>query len=94
MDIEVRLFNSLSKYGRGRTTYRVSLPAQSTVRQAVASVGVPAGEIFLLLLNGRNIMCGFGSASGIEDHHELEHGDTLALSGAIPFSRGYGSPVI
>ena len=61
---------------------------------ALQNIKVPINEIFLMTHNGRNIMRGFGCNSGIELDHELHDGDVLSLSGPIPFSRGYGSPVI
>jgi len=86
--IEVRLFNSLSRYGQGR----LELPAGSTVADALARLAVPGSAIFLSLLNGRNISRSLGG--GVEGDHRLRDGDCLALSGPVPFSRGYGAPVV
>ena len=61
---------------------------------ALRQLPVAESEIFLALHNGHNIMRGFGFRSGIECDRPLTDGDVLALSGPIPFSRGYGSPVV
>lgn len=94
ISVEVRLFNAVGKYGNGRTRFSIELPPSATVGDALARVPVPEDEIFLLLHNGRNVMAGFGPSSGIERGHVLADGDVLAFSGPVPFSRGYGSPVI
>ena len=86
MEIEVRLFNSLRKYG----PRRLELPADSRVGDALARLPVPLGEVHVALLNGRNIMAG----SSIELEHPLAPGDVLALSGPVPWSKGYGSAVV
>jgi hypothetical protein len=65
-----------------------------TVGEVLNILPVPESEIFLLLHNGRNIIRGYGYNGGIEKEHILQHGDALAFSGPVPFSRGYGSPVV
>ena len=94
IEIQLRFFNSLVRYAKrgGRVSRQFS--AGATVADALDAIEVPVPEIFLLLHNGRNIMRGFGCNSGIETDHVLADGDVLALSGPIPFSRGYGSAVI
>ncbi len=88
IDIEIRLFNSLAKYGINR----LSLSDSDTVADAMRRLDIPERDIYLVLLNGRNIMESLGG--GIEREHRLRHGDTLALSGPVPFSRAYGAPVV
>jgi hypothetical protein len=92
--LEVRLFNSLSRYAGASNPLALTLPEGSTIGDALTRLPVPVQEIFLLTLNGRNVMRGFGPEAGIETEHPLGEGDVLAASGPIPFSRGYGSPVI
>ena len=94
MEIEVRLFNSLTRYAGKRNPVRLEMPLRATVGDLLRRLPVPESEIFLLTHNGRNLMLGFGFGSGIETSKELVDGDVVALSGPIPFSRGYGSPVI
>ncbi len=87
-EIEVRLFNSLSKYRMNR----LSLPAGSRVGDALQRLQIPEQDIYLTLLNGRNIMSSLGGH--IEREHPLKPGDRLALSGPVPYSRAYGAPVV
>ncbi|MDH3671867.1 MAG: hypothetical protein OES46_11990 [Gammaproteobacteria bacterium] len=94
IQVEVRLFNSLCKYGNGGNRFRFKLPKGTTVGAALRHIDVPEKEIFLLMHNGKNIMRGFGFESGIETERILKDGDILAFSGPVPFSRGYGSPVV
>ncbi len=94
IQVEVRLFNSLCKYGNATNRFRFKLPIDTTVGGVLKRINIPEKEIFLLMHNGKNIMRGFGFESGIETEHILRDGDILAFSGPVPFSRGYGSPVI
>lgn len=94
IELKIRFFNSLTRYAGKRNPAALMLPEGSTVGDALERLDVPEQEIFLLTLNGRNVMRGFGFGSGIETERELQEGDVLALSGPVPFSRGYGSPVI
>ncbi len=86
MEIEVRLFNSLLKYGP-RT---LELAEGSRVSNAMECLKIPNDEIHVVLLNGRNIM----DDEGIDYEHVLNPGDVLALSGPVPWSKGYGSAVV
>ena len=52
IEIEIRLFNSLQKYHLDR----LRLQRGSTVGDALCLLAIPDGEIYLTLLNGRNIM--------------------------------------
>lgn len=88
MKIEIRLFNSLRKYGPRTLEVEEGSPVSQVIRQ----LGIPPNEIFVVLLNGRNITS--GSGRGIEGHFQLQSGDVLALSGPVPWSRAYGSAVV
>lgn len=88
IEIEVRLFNSLSKY----KVRNLQLPQGSRVGDALRRLQIPDQEIYLTLLNGRNIMSSLGGQ--IEREHPLSPSDCLALSGPVPFSRAYGAPVV
>lgn len=94
INLEVRLFNSLTRYAGKNNPLALTLPEGASIGDALRHLPVPEEEIFLLTLNGRNVMRGFGFGSGIETEHELREGDVLSFSGPVPFSRGYGSPVI
>jgi sulfur carrier protein ThiS len=88
IDIEIRLFNSLSKYG----IKQLGLQEPCTVADALDQLPIPPEEIYVALLNGKNITESLGGM--VEGGHRLIDGDTLALSGPIPFSRAYGAPVV
>ena len=90
IEIDLRFFNSLTRYRQGRD--RITLPDSATIDDLLRRLQIPEPEIFLLLLNGRNIMRSLGGP--IERHHRLQPGDRVALSGPVPFSRAYGSPVV
>lgn len=94
INLQVRLFNSLARYAEEGNPVALSVPEGSTIGDVLQRLAVPEEEIFLLTLNGRNVMRGFGFSSGIETEHALRDGDVLSFSGPVPFSRGYGSPVI
>ena len=88
IEIEVRLFNSLAKY----RAHSLRMAAATTVGEVLARLAIPEREVYLALLNGRNIMHSLGGE--VERGCRLADGDVLALSGPVPFSRGYGAPVI
>lgn len=94
VEIEIRLFNSLARYAPapgGRFTLR--LPAAATVGDALARLDVPRERIFVLWLNGRSLKEGVGFDAAIEEQRGLASGDVLALSGPVPYSTAYGTPV-
>lgn len=90
IEIEVRLFNSLSRYGEPRT---LTLPAGATVGDVIAKAGVPRDEVFLVLRNGRDVTPG-KVGDPINGERVLDHGDVVALSGPVPYSYGFGAPVV
>jgi sulfur carrier protein ThiS len=93
IEVEVRLFNSLSRFG-GRDGHRrnLSLPAGSTLGDVLDRLGIPQSEVFLALQNGRDVTAGLHT--GINTERTLDEGDVVALSGPVPYSWGYGSPVV
>lgn len=93
IEVEVRLFNSLTRFG-GRDGHRrvLSLPAGSTVGDVLHQLQIPAGEVFLALQNGRDITASLYTDLNIE--RAIDEGDVVALSGPVPYSWGYGSPVV
>lgn len=92
--IESRLFNSLTKYKGHRTTREMfSLPAGSTVKDVLEAWGLPKREVFLCLRNGRDVTPGLVGTE-INDDAVLNDGDVIAFSGPVPYSYGYGAPVV
>ena len=94
IQVELRLFNSVTRYANGKgTRHQLSLPAGTTVGELAARMGIPRDELFLVLVNGRDITPGL-VGDQIKDYHMIEDGDVVAFSGAVPYSYGYGSPVV
>ncbi len=94
IDVEVRLFNSVSHRGNGRgDRFVMALPAGTTVGALADQLNIPRAALFLVLVNGRDITPGLVGAD-IRADREIEHGDVVAFSGAVPYSYGYGAPVV
>ena len=92
--IEVRLFNSITRFANGQgACHRLTIPAGTSVGELADRLQIPRSEIFLVLVNGRDITPGL-VGDAIKDHHVIEDGDVVAFSGAVPYSYGYGSPVV
>ena len=92
--VEVRFFNAIARYAGPRgLRQRLTVPAGTTVGELADRLGVPRTELFLVLVNGRDITPGL-VGDAVKGHHVLDDGDVVALSGAVPYSYGYGSPVV
>lgn len=93
INIEARLFNSLTKFANGGAPFQtLSLPAGATVGDLIKELAVPAGEIFLVMRNGRDITPSL--YGGINTDAVLDDDDVVALSGPVPYSWGYGAPIV
>lgn len=93
IDVEVRLFNSLARFSaNGARRQIVSLPAGSAIGDILRRLGIPAGEVHLAFRNGRDVTPSLKSSVNTE--HTVEAGDVVALSGPVPYSWGYGAPVV
>lgn len=93
MRVEVRLFNSLARFGgSGGGSQVVELPVGSRIGDVMRRYGIPAHEVFLVLVNGRDITRTL--LSEVNTGRAVEDGDVIALSGPVPFSWGYGAPVV
>jgi hypothetical protein len=89
--IEIHFFNSLRHYGPPGGVLRTRVPAHTRVADLADQLGLPPQAIYVTFQNGRNVMTTNGGR--IECDAVLSHGDRLAFSGPVPFSRGYGVPV-
>ena len=92
--IESRLFNSLSNFS-GKRSWRetFTFPAGSTISDVVEAWGLPHSEIFLVMRNGRDVSSGLvGERVNLDV--VLDDGDVIAFSGPVPYSYGYGAPVV
>ena len=71
----------------------LSLPAGSTLGKLIDGLGIPAAAIHLIMVNGRDVTPGRVGAPVNRDR-EIVDGDIVALSGPVPFSYGYGAPIV
>lgn len=91
--IETRLFNSLSKFAGQEGPFRtLSLPAGSTIGDVIRALSVPLPKVYLVLRNGRDVTRSLYDE--INTEAVLDEGDVVALSGPVPYSWGYGAPVV
>ena len=92
--VQVRLFNALARYAKGGITTRsLSLPAGASVGELADRLGIPRAKLFLVMVNGRDVTPGLVGAP-VRGAHQLEDGDVVAFSGPVPYSYGYGAPVV
>jgi hypothetical protein len=93
VDVEVRLFNSLVRFtANGDRRRIVSLPAGSSIGDILRRLGIPAREVHLVFRNGRDVTPSLKSS--VNTAPTVEAGDVIALSGPVPYSWGYGAPVV
>jgi molybdopterin converting factor small subunit len=88
----VCLFNSLRKYSADGMVFRTHLPDGATVADLLRRLALPRKEIYVAFRNGASITHDLGRR--IDEDTVLADGDRVAFSGPVPFSRGYGAPVI
>lgn len=94
VEIEVRMFNSIARYANGSGgRFRLDVAPGTTVGDVLARLGVPARALYVVMVNGRDITPGT-LRDPVRTGYELDHGDVLALSGPVPWSWGYGAPVV
>lgn len=92
--IEVKLFNSTARFGGARgPRFPMEVPAGTTIADLIGQLGIPPAEVFLVLVNGRDITPGLVGGD-VRGGYAVEDGDTIAFTGPIPFSWGYGAPVV
>ena len=92
IEIEVRVFNSIQQKIGGRIARPMPLPAGGTVGDILANLKVNEKDVFLVWCNGRDITRDLNS--GVNTSFAPEHGDVIAVSGAVPYSWGFGSPIV
>ena len=73
---------------------KIQMEAGATVGDLIRLMGLPISKIFLVLCNGRDITPGLYQAGAVNEEHVLADGDTIAFSGPVPYSYGYGAPVV
>lgn len=94
--IEVRFFNSLVRYNEGAAglTRRMEIPADLTIGKLITQFKMPLDEIFLVLRNGRDVSPGLYKGGNVNTEASMNDGDIIAFSGPVPYSYGYGAPVV
>lgn len=91
--LEVKLYNSLSPLTpHGCHPQPLELDAGATVGDVVRRLGLPMDRIFLVLVNGRDVTPELNGP--INTARVLEDGDSIAFSGPVPYSWGYGAPIV
>jgi len=94
LTVEVRLFNALANYAGIEGARRVlELPVGTTIREIAGLLNIPFERLFLVLVNGRDVTPGL-VGDAVNGGHQIEDGDVIALSGPVPYSYGYGAPVV
>ena len=90
-----RFFNSLAKYrGHEGLCRKVEVPAGAKVGDLIDMFRLPPSEIYLVLLNGRDITPAVYQSGAVNREVPLDDGDIVAFSGPAPYSFGYGAPLI
>jgi hypothetical protein len=93
--VEVRLFNSLARFGgTSGPVQRIELSAGATLRDIIRLLRLPIREIFLVLRNGRDVSPGVYERGNVNAEAYVDDGDVIAFSGPVPYSFGYGAPVV
>ena len=92
--VQAKLFNSLNRFSPPSGPIQMmDFPAGATVGDLIRQLNVPLDEIFLVLRNGRDITPGL-VGERVNTMATLDDGDVIALSGPVPYSYGYGAPVV
>lgn len=93
--VEARFFNSLARYsGTDGLVRSLELAPGATVGDLIRLFRMPLQEIFLVLRNGRDITPGLYQGGVVNEQVALDDGDIVAFSGPVPYSYGYGAPVV
>lgn len=94
INVEVRFFNSLHRHRPGDDSGRfLTLPVGSTVGNILSRFNIAEKDVFVVFRNGRDITPGL-VGDAVRSSCEISDGDVIALSGPVPFSYGYGAPVV
>ncbi|MEQ8665198.1 MAG: hypothetical protein RIC16_05685 [Rhodospirillales bacterium] len=94
INVEVKFFNSLHRHRPADDSGRfLTLPAGSTVGNILSRFSIAEQDVFLVFRNGRDITPGL-VGDAVRSTCEISDGDVIALSGPVPYSFGYGAPVV
>ena len=93
--VQVRFFNTLSRFTQSPAFREdVEVAADATVGELIERFKLPVAGIFLVLRNGRDITPGIYQGGVVNTDAGLNAGDVIAFSGPVPYSYGYGAPVV
>jgi len=92
IEIEVRVFNSIKRQIGGDVKRSMMLPAGSTMGDVLNRLNIREQDVFLVWCNGRDVTREMPGTVNMD--FAPDHGDTIAISGAVPYSWGLGSPVV
>jgi len=90
--IRAKLFNSVIPPGSGPHLHDLTFAVGATLADLVQELNIDPAAIFIAWANGRDVTKRLGDNINLE--YVLTDGDEIALSGPIPYSWGYGSPVV
>lgn len=90
--VRAKLFNSVIPAGSGPRLHDLTFAVGSTLGDLVHALGIKKTAIFIVWANGRDVTKRLGDSINLD--YVLTDGDEIALSGPIPYSWGYGSPVV
>lgn len=92
VNVEVRFFNSIARGRNGKGLFESArFPAGSDIADILRQYAINPDEVFLIFVNGRDIT---PELDGVRTGYVLEEGDVISLSGPVPYSWGYGAPVV
>ncbi|HHN67361.1 MAG TPA: hypothetical protein ENK15_04915 [Thermopetrobacter sp.] len=89
--VEVRMFNAICGPGQPRIV-ALELQPGDTIADIVKRLDIPLDKVFLILRNGRDVTPSLKGPPNVDEF--LEDGDVIAFSGPVPYSAGYGAPVV
>ncbi len=93
ISVRLRLFNSVGRrFPPDARFATVALMPGSTIRDLFREHGVQLDGIFLIMVNGRDVTRSL--YGNLNTDQELNDGDVVACSGPVPYSWGYGSPIV
>lgn len=91
--VSIKLFNAMAMHGNTQAVKApLEYPVGTNVGDIFKDLDLPRDHLFLILVNGRDISPGI--VGELHFKHELEDGDVIAFSGPVPYSYGYGAPVV
>ena len=94
INVEVKFFNSLYRHRPAdENGCYLTLPVGSTIGNILRRFEIAEQDVFIVFRNGHDVTPGL-VGDMVRSNCEVSDGDVIALSGPIPFSYGYGAPVV